>query len=57
MIATEMTELQLDDEVLDNVAVHYTKNNEQTTTESVARQMTELPVEMLIQKKRWILMT
>ena len=36
---TEITELQLDNKVLDNVAVHYTENTELTTTESVERQI------------------
>ena len=39
------TESQLDNEGLEYVAVHSTENNELTTTESVARQLTEHPVE------------
>ena len=37
---TEITELQLYDEVLDNVAVCFTENTELTTTESMVRQRT-----------------
>ena len=45
MITTKIAALQLDDEVLNNMAVHSTENTEWTTTESMARQMPELPVE------------
>ena len=44
---TEITEFQEDYEVLDNVAFHSTKNTQLKTTESVAKEMTELPVENL----------
>ena len=40
----EITKLQLDNEVIDHVAVHYTENNELNTTESLVIQMIELPV-------------
>ena len=41
----------MEDEVLDNVAVHYTENNELTTHESVEIEMTELPVENIDTKE------
>ena len=37
--------MQLNNEELDNVDVNLTENTELTTTESVARKMTECPVE------------
>ena len=37
--------MQLDNEVLDNAAVHSTENNELNTNSSIARHMAELPVE------------
>ena len=37
---TEITELQLNNEGLGNVAVHSTENNKLSTSESVARKMT-----------------
>ena len=42
---TGITESQLDNEGLDNVAVYYTENTEFNTSESVERQTTESPVE------------
>ena len=39
-INSEITEFQVDDEVLDNVAVHSTINTELTTTESLEIEMT-----------------
>ena len=47
--------MQLYDVVIDNVAVSPTAITELTSTESVARQMTELPVKKSIQKKKYIL--
>ena len=55
--ATEIAELQLDHGLLDNVAVHYTENNELTTTESVARKIHNFQYKMSIQKKKRTLMT
>ena len=44
-ITTKIIELQQDNEVLDNVAVHSTENTELTTTAHVSIQMTELQLE------------
>ena len=46
--------MQLDDVVIYNVAVSSTEITELTSTEFVARQMTEHPVKQSIQKKKCI---
>ena len=42
---TEITELQLNNEELENVAIRSTENTNLSTSESVARKMTEITVE------------
>ena len=42
---TEITESQLNNEGIENVAVHYTENNKLSTTESTERQNKEIPVD------------
>ena len=56
-VTTEIAEYQEDDEVLDNAAVHSTKNTELTTTESVEREITELSVKNVKTSEKLLLMT
>ena len=53
---TEITELQLNNEELENVAICSTENTNLSTSESVARKMTEITVENVDTEEKWFMM-